>query len=418
MTTLRLLCGQAVKHCKSSLLAETLPQSDWVVSRNTVLAMGIEHNFNDQPLLEVIALLSSRGESGRLKITGTTRGAFFFRRGKLVDAHMGPFSGFQAVNLAVSVGRVKLSFDPSIESRLSNFHVAAERQILKARFGIEAADPKAEESLSSDQQEPVPHPTRTAERLSEVVTAATRREATTSTAANSFPTERSTSLPRTVQTISPADKPADKIEPKLREREIISLPGRLHESSPQRKLAAVAGFAVFGLIVPVSVALVSHWTSRSEARSQLSQPEASAVVTNPSTAESPQPIPSEETKPQKVEDPHVISRQSSAEMASVTSETSPLASPARAQPAAEETVGPSAKSAQSPASTEPEKMSSQTIAVVVEINEGHVTEAYVKTPQHGMAAYEATALRLARQRRFPKGTNRRETINLQVTRER
>ena len=77
-----------------------------------------------------------------------------------------------------------------------------------------------------------------------------------------------------------------------------------------------------------------------------------------------------------------------------------------------------AKSAESPAPPEPAQAASQTIAVVVEINEGHVTEAYVKTPQHGMAAYEATALRLARQRRFPKGTNRRETINLQVTHER
>jgi hypothetical protein len=418
MTTLRLLCGQAVKHCQTSLLAESLPQSDWVVRETSVIPMGLEHNFNDRPLLEVIALLSSRGESGRLKITGTTRGAFFFRRGKLVDAHMGPFSGFQAVNLAVSVGPVKLSFDRSIESRLSNFHLASERQILKARFGIEAADPKAEGSSPIDQQEPRLQPTRPAEALSKVVTAATRREATASAVANSRKPERPTNLPRTVQTIAPAEKPTDKIEPKLREREIISLPTRLHESSPQRKFAAVAGFAVFGLIVPVSVALVSHWTSSPEARSQLAQPEASAVVTNPSAAESPQPAPSLETRPQKVDDSHVISRQSPAQVASDTLETAPLTTPAKAQPAAEETVSVPAKSAQSPAPTEPDRVLSQTIAVVVEINEGHVTEAYVKTPQHGMAAYEATALRLARQRRFPKGTNRRETINLQVTRER
>jgi len=63
------------------------------------------------------------------------------------------------------------------------------------------------------------------------------------------------------------------------------------------------------------------------------------------------------------------------------------------------------------------KPSSRTIAVVVEIEEGRVTEAFIKQPQRELAAYEATALRLARQRRYPKGTTRRETINLPVTRE-
>ena len=64
-------------------------------------------------LLDEIASLSSRGESGRLQITAkTTRGAFFFKQGKLVDARMGPFTGVPAVNLAVSIGETRLSFDP------------------------------------------------------------------------------------------------------------------------------------------------------------------------------------------------------------------------------------------------------------------------------------------------------------------
>jgi glucose/arabinose dehydrogenase len=123
----------------------------------------------------------------------------------------------------------------------------------------------------------------------------------------------------------------------------------------------------------------------------------------------------EEIKPQTSEAAPATPRKSTTEPAS---ETKTLTSPAQRQTLTEATVIAAAKPKQAPAEAEPTKSSSQTIAVVVEINEGHVTEAYVKTPQHGMAAYEATALRLARQRRFPKGTNRRETINLQVTRER
>ncbi len=65
----------------------------------------------------------------------------------------------------------------------------------------------------------------------------------------------------------------------------------------------------------------------------------------------------------------------------------------------------------------PVKPSSLTIPVVVEIEEGRVTEASIPQPQRGLAAYEATALRLARQRRFSNNTTRRETITVHVTRE-
>ena len=88
-------------------------------------------------LLAEIASLSSRGESGRLQIrAGTTRGAFFFNQGKLVDARMGPFTGLPAVNLAVSIRETRLSFDPSIQPPISSFTEPRDPTLLKARFGI------------------------------------------------------------------------------------------------------------------------------------------------------------------------------------------------------------------------------------------------------------------------------------------
>jgi TonB family protein len=98
---------------------------------------------NNQGLLDVIAILASRAESGRLQITvGGSRGAFFFKKGKLVDAHMGPFSGFPAVNLAVSLGEATLQFDSSIllPSSTSTFIANRDRVLLKERFGIETID--------------------------------------------------------------------------------------------------------------------------------------------------------------------------------------------------------------------------------------------------------------------------------------
>ena len=98
---------------------------------------------NNQGLLDVIAILASRAESGRLQITvGGSRGAFFFKKGKLLDAHMGPFSGFPAVNLAVSLGEATLRFDSSIQlpTSTSTFIANRDRVLLKERFGIETID--------------------------------------------------------------------------------------------------------------------------------------------------------------------------------------------------------------------------------------------------------------------------------------
>jgi hypothetical protein len=59
----------------------------------------------------------------------------------------------------------------------------------------------------------------------------------------------------------------------------------------------------------------------------------------------------------------------------------------------------------------------QSISVVVRVDNGLVVEAYIKERRSNLAAYEATALQLARQRRYPKNTNLTETIRVQITRE-
>ena len=92
-------------------------------------------------LLDAIAAITSRHESGRLQFTASgSRGAFFFLEGKLIAAHMGPLSGFAAVNLAVSMGEGNLNFDSSIQPAASTFTAINERVLLRERFGIETVD--------------------------------------------------------------------------------------------------------------------------------------------------------------------------------------------------------------------------------------------------------------------------------------
>ncbi|HEV2827769.1 MAG TPA: TonB family protein [Pyrinomonadaceae bacterium] len=102
----------------------------------------MDATLNKPGLLDVVAELTSSGESGRLQITGPgRRGVFFFKNGKLIDARMGPFSGFPAVNLAVSMADATFRFDSTIEPpSTAGLITNNERFLLKERFGIETID--------------------------------------------------------------------------------------------------------------------------------------------------------------------------------------------------------------------------------------------------------------------------------------
>jgi hypothetical protein len=57
----------------------------------------------------------------------------------------------------------------------------------------------------------------------------------------------------------------------------------------------------------------------------------------------------------------------------------------------------------------------RTIEVVVRVENGRVAQAFIAHPQPGMEAYEALALRIARQRRYPKGTTaQEETVMVEI----
>lgn len=102
----------------------------------------MDQNVNHDRFLGVVAAVTAERQSGRLQITGPgTRGAFFFKSGKLVDAHMGPFSGFPAVNLAVSITAATFHFDSSIQPPANPTVIPLqERLLLRERFGIETID--------------------------------------------------------------------------------------------------------------------------------------------------------------------------------------------------------------------------------------------------------------------------------------
>lgn len=69
-----------------------------------------------------------------------------------------------------------------------------------------------------------------------------------------------------------------------------------------------------------------------------------------------------------------------------------------------------------PKATEQSEPASQSIRVVMQIENGRVLKASVANPRPGMDSYEAMALRIARQRRYPAKMTGGETVTITVNR--
>jgi Domain of unknown function (DUF4388) len=110
-------------------------------------------------ILDVIKILSTNGETGKLDISvGKTDGAFFFKNGQLVDARVGDLTGFRAVNAVASMRDARFTFDPSISPPIASSITPNERVVLKQFFGIETIDPYTNEDEVTLETQRLPIP--------------------------------------------------------------------------------------------------------------------------------------------------------------------------------------------------------------------------------------------------------------------
>jgi hypothetical protein len=92
----------------------------------------------------------------------------------------------------------------------------------------------------------------------------------------------------------------------------------------------------------------------------------------------------------------------------------PASQPApQAVPTAKPTRVPSVSKKKNTEKTDSEP-SSQSVKVVMQVENGRVLKASIANPKPGMESYEALALRIARQRRFAPTTNGGETVTITV----
>jgi hypothetical protein len=399
-------------------------------------------------LLEEIAKLSSRERSGRLQLrAGDTRGAFFFRQGKLVDARVGPFTGYVALNLAVSITEPQLSFDPSIEPPPSRFRDLAERTLLRERFGIDTLESEVacqQPRIAENREhlfEPTPQGQRpgailpnrqsTAAEKNEIEaiseSAKSNRKVFSSFETNQFLTQAS-AVPLTTKP-QQTQKTLDAVNHRTRVKRLLTF-------NTNERFVLRVGFIIL-VVIPAAVVSASYWTNGEQTSGlNASHPLRAEALLTPTSSHDAAAIPiiktvraepptlqrnaevrvNEDLKTVRAESP-TLPRNAEVRV-NEDVKTRSLEAPDRkikgTKSAPSDDTAMQRNLSDKP-SSRTDQPSSRTVVVVVQITEGHVTEAYIQNPQVGLGAYESTALRMARERRYPKDTNRKDTVVLKVT---
>jgi hypothetical protein len=93
-------------------------------------------------------------------------------------------------------------------------------------------------------------------------------------------------------------------------------------------------------------------------------------------------------------------------------QSEPVSNPASNQGALNSTS--TAPTSAPAATTEQSQSNTQSVKVVMRIENGRVTQATVGSGGAGSEAVESLALRIARQRRYPAGVNKQETLMIKV----
>jgi len=171
--------------------------------------------------------------------------------------------------------------------------------------------------------------------------------------------------------------------------EPLALPPAPPVTVRKRSLFLIVAAIVLAIALSLVIALIGGVNNNAAAETavQASETHVAPVVTEPEPAKAPVAT---VVKPKSIE-----RKEEKRTKPEVKSETEAVA---EAQPVVKE----------------PEPASPQSIRVVMQIENGRVLKASIANPKPGMDSYEALALRIARQRRYPATANGGETVTITV----
>jgi uncharacterized protein DUF4388 len=340
--------------------------------------MKIQGHLSDCPLPDLLAMLANRGESGCLQVGfKPVPGIFYFKDGKLVQARMGRLEGFSAVNVAFSMAEAPFHFDNLVLPEESTINDQNERHLLSGLLGIRVSD-REETHDGSESSMPVP----------------------VSTPAPSVPVG---SNPTNNRSLANKD---------------IRLVRTIRSQALSHQKLAASGLTMLLIAVLALIGFAVRFGRGNAANpATLGQTADSGDSTSspPNTMQ-----PGENRKPPAVsidKPGHPITGPVAVNTRTLAAQAKDAASDRPVH--AEQSIPSRAESDQKMTPPEEPRQSAGTskiITVVVQIEAGRVTQAYVRDHRQGLEGYEATAIRLARQRRYSTRMTGKETVVVEVTR--
>lgn len=306
--------------------------------------MALTGQLNDLSLAELIEFFCNQRKTGRLKVAyPQVPGIFYIKDGELVDARVGALAGVEAVYYALRQPNARFDFQPQREASERTIHEPWAQVVLEGLRrldeGVPVGDPLA--GLSEDDL------------------ARLREESADDTSAEAVPFAMSAN------------------------------------GDGRRRAVGVGVAAVALLICATAVGALTDWFGLKRANTVVAAPPAAAV---------PQPQPTATPAVEAAPQPSVEAERAAKDAAEATK----MELVRRERERAERERRQAEKNAREVQSAEtqkkPEAVGGQTVMVRVFVDDqGRVSQATVANSRPGMEAYEASALRIARQRRYPSG---------------
>jgi hypothetical protein len=350
--------------------------------------MVLTGHLDDYSLPGLIKMLHGQRKTGRLQIDYTeSPAAFYFEDGRLVDARIGDLRGLEAVYLALSLAGASFNFNPLIKSPERTVR-DGEQKLIQGLLDA----PSGEGASSSTDMVGMSSSTDVVGMLNVLpppATAATPSLLPTANGQPALPAQVEERLLSEVGAVLAAHSKRFGRERAVYATVIAALL-LFTIISGLRNSAMLTNVAPLATDPKVATPAVNAETSRSSETTK----EHMSTAARPETAETP-------TREQshKSPDPNFAKRVGQTDKHPKMQNAS---APSKKDEAKTGRVAP------------PDTQKGRIVKVLLRVERGRVIQAVVQQPHSGMEAYEALALRMARQRQYPTDFSGRDVLELKV----
>ena len=308
-------------------------------------------HLKNYPLSDLVGILRHQKKTGRLLIEYPKGPAtFFFQDGELIDAQLNDLNGLQAVCVAMSLPESAFNFNPLIRATRRSIDNSLQRVVSELLGCWDESALQIESTVTYKEEQPF---------------LATSK------------TDEAASLPEM--------------------REMLALPPAPSMRIPRRYffIAAAALLVLVSFPIAIAIAMSGRFSKPPavEAKvNELSTPQPAATLPESSTPKEA----ATSKRPSRALDQHIQD----------------LRNAQRAE-LKDQANSSNTRNTQE-ASRSANEAALQSVNVVMQIENGRIVKASVSNHRPGMDSYEALALRIARQRRYPEKVSGEESVKITV----